>query len=135
MSKFIVAYAVTAVVLMGCDFTWLTLTGPYYRQSLHVLIADKVNAVPAILFYVVYVFGVVFFCVTPAIAAGWRIAARNGALFGFVAYGTYDFTNFATLKDWPASITIYDLCWGTLLTALSATVGAFAVRRRPDRLS
>jgi len=79
---------------------------------------------PAVLFYLVYMAGLVFFAVAPAIASGrWTSALANGAALGLVAYATYDLTNQATLRSWSTTITILDLCWGTVLSAIAATLG------------
>ena len=75
------------------------------------------------------IFGTVFLAVLPALKAGsWRRATLNGAVLGFVAYATYDLTNQATLVQWSTQLTIVDMCWGTVLTAVSATGGYFAGR-------
>ncbi|MFP4313416.1 MAG: DUF2177 family protein, partial [Alphaproteobacteria bacterium] len=80
-------------------------------------------------FYCVYVVGVVVFAVQPALQSGeWVTALSYGALLGLVAYGTYDFTNLSTLKDWPWQVSAVDIVWGTSLTALSAVLGFFASR-------
>ena len=73
------------------------------------------------MFYLVYIFGLLYFVVNPAVAAGSGVyALYTGAIFGFIAYATYDLTNLATVKDWPLKLTIVDLVWGS---ALSAGVG------------
>jgi uncharacterized membrane protein len=128
MKQYALAYVVTLVAFLGIDAVWLTLTSArLYKPQLPHLLADKFSLVPAGLFYVVYVAGILIFAVSPAIKAGtWSTAALYGAAFGFCAYATYDLTNQATLKNWPALITIADLCWGTLLTATAATIGYLA---------
>ena len=85
---------------------------------------------PAILFYVLYVAGIVIFAIKPALVTGrWSSAAGKGALFGFFCYATYDLTNQATLKTWPVAVTIVDMGWGTFLTACVATAGYLAASR------
>ena len=84
---------------------------------------------PAAAFYLLYVAGILFFAVFPALATGrWTTALGRGAALGLVAYATYDLTNAATLRGWSTTVTIADLCWGTALTALAATVGYLATR-------
>jgi len=74
--------------------------------------------------YIIYIAGAVFFAVQPAFQTGsWTTASVYGAAFGFCAYATYDLTNQATLKNWPVAITVADICWGTVLTAIAATAG------------
>jgi uncharacterized membrane protein len=91
--------------------------------------AQNVNPVPAVLFYLVYVAGIIVFATTPAFSTGkWATAAIFGALFGFFAYATYDLTNNATIKGWPAIITVADIVWGSLLTGIAAALGFLATR-------
>ena len=125
MKIYILSYLTTAVVVLGCDIIWLTTTsGTLYRPLLGDLLLEKFSLAPAAVFYLVFVAGIVFFAITPAISSGrWTSALVNGALFGFFAYATYDLTNQATLKSWSATITVLDLAWGTVLTSVSATLG------------
>ena len=86
-----------------------------------------VNFPAAIVFYLIYAAGVVFFAVRPAVQSGnWSDALLRGAALGFLAYATYDLTNLATLRNWPVSVTLADLVWGTLLTAVAASAGSAA---------
>jgi uncharacterized membrane protein len=128
--RWLAAYVGAAVVFAGIDAGWLSLTnGPIYRAALGPLLAPAPRLVPAVLFYVVYLAGVVLFAVRPALATRrWRTAAALGASFGFVAYATYDLTNQATLALWATQVTVFDLAWGTLVTAAGATAGYAAVR-------
>jgi len=120
-----IAYASTAVVFLGLDAVWLTLAAPrLYRPLIGVLLAERFELFPAALFYVSYILGIVVFAVSPAFGTGrWTTAASYGALLGFVAYATYDLTNQATLRNWPAAVTVVDLVWGTVVTAVAATAG------------
>jgi uncharacterized membrane protein len=119
----VIAYLATAVVFLSLDAIWLvTMAERLYRPALGHLMREQFAIGPALAFYAVYFTGVVAFAVTPALARGrWRVAFRLGALLGLVAYATYDLTNQATLKDWPWHVTLADLVWGTLVTAVSAT--------------
>lgn len=125
MKIYVLSYVATGIVFLGCDVVWLSLTGgSLYRPLLGDLLLAKFRMAPAVAFYLIYMTGIVFFATAPAIASGrWTAALLNGALFGFVAYATYDLTNQATLRAWSTTITIVDLCWGTVLTAISATLG------------
>lgn len=128
---YLTAYAATAVAFLAVDSVWLSvMAAQLYRPLLGDMLAEDFDIVAAALFYVLYVGGIVFFAVKPALERGRAAtAALNGAFFGLCAYGTYDLTNQATLKDWPTVITIADLCWGTILTATAATVGFLVASR------
>ncbi|WP_375450680.1 DUF2177 family protein [uncultured Devosia sp.] len=130
MLKFAIAYAATAVIFFACDFVWLSVMGNgFYRDRIGALMLDKPNLAIAGLFYLVYVGGIVFLAVTPALASGnWTTALLAGLVLGLVAYGTYDLTNLSTLRNWPVSVAIIDLAWGTVLTAAAATGGLLVTR-------
>ncbi len=127
----LIAYGATALVFFGLDFLWLgTVAKSFYRGQLGPLMADQVNIPVAAGFYALYVVGLVIFAVAPALAAGsWKTALMYGALFGFFAYATYDLTNLATLRDWPAALSVVDLIWGTVLSGTAATLGYLITRK------
>jgi uncharacterized membrane protein len=104
------------------DFIWLgTVAKMFYRTQIGKLLLDKPNMTAAVLFYIVYVVGVVTFVISPALEKGsLSYALTRGALFGFVAYATYDLTNLATMKGFTNRVVVVDLLWGTLLTATVA---------------
>ena len=128
---YLAAYAACALVMGGLDYLWLTNTvGPVYHRALGAVMAANPNMPAAVGFYLVYILGILFFAVRPALGAGdWRVAALNGALFGFFAYATYDLTNLATLKVWSLKVSLIDMAWGTLLTGITASAGALAALR------
>lgn len=128
MLKWIAAYLGTAVAFAAIDFVWLTnMTERFYKPVIGPILAPKPDMVAAVLFYVIYIGGIVYFAVAPAMKEGaWTRAALNGAILGFVAYATYDLTNQATLATWSVRLTIVDLAWGTTLTMVSATLGYLA---------
>jgi uncharacterized membrane protein len=130
MLRYLVAWLGAGLVLAGLDAIWLTATNAtLYRPVLGSVLILGFRPVPAVLFYLIYLVGVVIFGVTPAIRSGhWRDATTMGALFGFFAYATYDLTNQATLVVWATKITMLDISWGTILTASGATAGYFASR-------
>lgn len=130
MKRYAAAYLVTAIVFLGIDAIWLTLSADrLYKPNLSKLLAVQFSLAPAALFYLLYIAGILVFAVTPAFRSGhWTTATLYGALFGLFAYATYDLTNQATLKDWPVIVTVADLCWGTALTAVAATCGYLAAR-------
>ncbi|HKY19518.1 MAG TPA: DUF2177 family protein [Rhizomicrobium sp.] len=123
-----IAYLVCILVMGGLDFLWLSNTSkPLYHRDLGALLSDDPNMTVAVVFYLVYLVGVVIFAVRPALVSGdWRLAALYGALFGFFCYATYDLTNFATMKVWTLRVTLLDIAWGTILTGVTASAGALA---------
>jgi len=127
MPAFLSAYIGSAAAMLVLDAIWLTTMVPIvYKPALGDLIADPPNFVVAGVFYLVYLIGVVVFAVLPALnQQNWLMALGAGALLGLVTYGTYDFTNLSTLKNWPVTLSLIDVCWGIALTAVTATVGYF----------
>ena len=127
MKLVLTAYISTALVFIGLDAVWLSLmSSRLYKPALQTLLADDLRLAPALLFYLLYVGGIVAFAVLPSSTAAQ--AALRGAGFGLVAYATYDLTNQATLRVWPPFITGADLTWGTLATGIAACLG-FAICR------
>lgn len=113
------------------DFVWLGFIAKklYYGEMGKILL-EKPNMIPAMLFYIVYVVGVVVFVITPALEKqSLGHALGYGALFGFVAYATYDLTNLATLKDFSTKVVVIDLLWGAFLTAVVASVTYLVLHR------
>jgi uncharacterized membrane protein len=127
----VVAYVSTAIVFLGIDALWLgKVATTYYRGWIGNMMLDQPNFVAAAVFYLVYVAGVVYFAVMPALnGGGWSQAAIAGAILGFIAYGTYDMTNLATLKNWPIIMTVVDMSWGTILTSFAAVMGFFITQK------
>lgn len=125
-----IAYAVTAVVFLGLDAVWLgTMADRLYRPAIGHLMAPSFALAPAVIFYVLYVAGIVFFAVSPAMGMRRPVLAALGlgALLGLLAYGTYDLTNQATLKDWPWRVTLADLAWGGFATGTAAAAACAAL--------
>ena len=80
--------------------------------------AKNPNLIAALIFYLIFIAGLVFFVITPSLEEkNWTKVLISGAFFGLVTYATYDLTNLATIKDWPITLTIVDLIWGTILSA------------------
>ncbi len=126
------AYLTSAVVMLGLDLLWLGVVAPpLYQREVGALMRAQPGMAAAALFYVVYVIGVNEFVLAalPARASVAHAAAR-GALFGFVAYATFDLTALAVLKGWTPTITAIDMAWGTALTAIVAAVTRAFVRER-----
>lgn len=127
--QYLTLYAVTAVVFLGLDALGITyIIRPIFERSVGNLLASPLRIVPAAIFYLFYVVGVIWFVSAPALKAGAPLQALvGGLLLGALCYGTYEFTNYATLAQWsPAQVTV-DLVWGTLLTGFSAWVGVAIV--------
>ncbi len=127
MKLIITAYIFTALVFLGLDAVWLSMmSSRLYKPALQGLLAENFRLAPALLFYLLYIGGIVAFAVLPASTPAQ--ALLRGAGFGLVAYATYDLTNQATLRAWPVLVTGADLCWGMLATGIAAGI-AFALCR------
>jgi uncharacterized membrane protein len=125
------AYLASLVSFLAVDAVWLTLMNArLYAPILSPILSGKVDPLPAVLFYLIYIGGVTVFAVAPGLRdGGWVKAAALGAMLGFVAYATYDLTNAATLKVWAWKITLADMAWGSFATAFAAGVGCFVLGR------
>jgi uncharacterized membrane protein len=125
------AYGIAAVAFLGLDAVWLgTMADRLYRPNLGAMVAEPFSLGPAAAFYLLYVAGIVFFAVAPAVEHGSASTGLlRGAALGLVAYATYDLTNQATLRDWPWVVTLADLAWGTIATGLAAWVTSAALLR------
>jgi len=125
----VLLYLVTLAIFFLIDMVWLGLVAKnFYRSQLGEMLSPKVNWAAAILFYLLFIAGLQLFVIAPALAgAGALQALCRGALFGLIAYATYDLTNLATLKNWPLLVTVVDLAWGAVLggavSFLAALIG------------
>ena len=128
---FVKLYAIALPVFFAIDMVWLGLVAKkFYRDQIGFLMKGDVNWTAAIVFYLLFIAGLVVFVITPAIEKNsWLHALLFGALFGAIAYATYDLTNLATLKDWPLLVTIVDLTWGAVLAASVSTATYFIARK------
>jgi uncharacterized membrane protein len=128
---FIKLYAVAFPVFFAIDMVWLGLVAKdFYRSQMGFLMKSDINWPAAILFYLLFVAGLVVFVITPALEkSAWRHALLYGALFGLIAYATYDLTNLATLQGWPLLVTVVDLAWGAVLAASVSTATYFIARK------
>jgi uncharacterized membrane protein len=134
MMKLIAAYLTTAVVMIVIDLIWLGIIAkPLYQQGIGHLMTDQPNLVAAAAFYLLFPLGLMVFAITPQVAmAGWQKTAWLGAMFGFFAYATYDLTNLATLKNYPLSLALIDMAWGTMVSAVAASAGKLVFNRFVD---
>ena len=119
MSDFIMRLLTAGVIFALIDAIWLSLVAnKFYKSQIGGLLLKKPNFVAAVLFYVIFLVGLVVFVLNPALAAQeWTWALGLGALFGFVTYATYDLTNLSTLKGFPVKLVVVDMAWGTFVTA------------------
>lgn len=116
---FIKLYVIAFFVFFVIDMIWLGLIAKnFYRSQIGSLMKTDVNWIAASIFYLIFIFGLVVFVISPAVEKGSLAhALMYGSLFGFVSYATYDLTNLAVAKDWPLLVTIVDLVWGAVLAA------------------
>ncbi|HEV7228415.1 DUF2177 family protein [Brevundimonas sp.] len=130
MIKWVAGYLGAAITMAAIDAVWLTtMADRLYRPVIGAIMADKPDMKAAVAFYLLYIFGICFFAIAPALKDGqWTRALINGAVLGLIAYGTYDLTNQATLSVWSTRLTMIDMVWGTALTAVTATGGYLAAR-------
>ena len=123
-------YAVTAIVFLGLDIIVLKkVMYPLFSSNLGSMLLEDPRLVPAAMFYLFYVGGVIWFASIPAIQSGQTSQAFfTGFILGLLAYGTYEFTNFATLRGWSVQMVVIDVLWGGILTGTSAWAGVTAVK-------
>lgn len=121
-------YFVTILIFLGIDSIWLGfIAKSFYQKHIGHLMAEEPFMPAAIVFYLLYIIGLLFFAVVPALEENsWQKALLYGAALGFSTYATYDFTNWATLKDWPVVVVLADVLWGTFLGA-SVSAAAYFV--------
>jgi uncharacterized membrane protein len=119
-------YLMTIPVFFAIDMIWLGTVATKFYQSQIGFLLGPVNWTAAIVFYLLYIVGILIFAVHPALEAqSLSKAIIYGAMFGFFAYVTYDLTNLATLKDWPILVVVVDIVWGTILTSSVAGVSYY----------
>lgn len=124
----LLTYGISTIVFFAIDMLWLGLIAKsLYRNKLSHIISQDVVWPAAILFYLIYIAGIVYFAINPALRAGsWQLALLNGALLGGLCYATYDLTNMATIAKWPIEIVVIDILWGIFLTGTVSVVTYFA---------
>ena len=124
ISTFNALYLLSLPIFFIIDLLWLgVIAKSFYRDRIGHLM--EISWAPAIVFYLIFLLGLTYFATYPALAGGWKTALLLGALFGFFTYATYELTNLATLKDWPLSLVLVDIAWGTVLGGLVAVVTFF----------
>lgn len=135
MPTYVLLYLATVPVFFLIDLVWLGLIARgFYRDQIGSLMADPINWPAGILFYLLWVAGLILFAVAPALENRDLVRALLfGAAFGFITYATYDLTNLATLRDWPVTLTVVDIGWGTVLGGTVATTSFLIGTRILDR--
>jgi uncharacterized membrane protein len=134
MTRFLILYVAAALLFFPLDMLWLGVVArDFYRGQLGALLADQPQWGVAILFYALYLVGLVTFVMLPAASGGsYLYAALMGGLLGLVAYGTYDLTNLAVMRGFPAPLAAVDLAWGAVLSAATAAGGLALARLVTD---
>jgi len=124
---FVKLYFTALPVFLAIDMVWLGLVAKnFYAKQIGFLMKTNVNWPAAILFYLLFIVGLVLFVIAPALEKhSWMHAVLFGSLFGLITYATYDLTNLATIKDWPLLVTIVDLIWGMVLAASVSVISYF----------
>ena len=124
LQTFFTLYLISVPVFFVIDMIWLGFVASnFYRDRMGDLL--QINWPAAIIFYLVFLVGLIFFAVYPQLDKGWQMVMLYGGLFGFFTYATYDLTNLSTLKDWPLDLVIVDIIWGTVLGASVAVFTYF----------
>ena len=128
MAYYLKLYVATFVAFLAIDVVWLGLVArTFYRKYIGFIMAPSPNWLAAIIFYLLFIVGILVLVVLPGLELGsLKTTLLRGAIFGLVAYATYDLTNLATLKDWPLIVTVVDLIWGTTLSVAVSYVGYLA---------
>lgn len=128
--KIIILYLSSLAVFFAIDMLWLgVISKNFYNAQLGHLLSPKVNWVPAIIFYLLFIAGILLFAVLPGVEAGSiGKTALMAACLGLVCYATYDLSNMATIKDWPLIVTVVDMIWGVTISTTVAVVGFYIGR-------
>jgi uncharacterized membrane protein len=122
------AFLVTLVVFVGLDAAWLMLVAvPMFQSQLGAILRSEPMLGAAIVFYLIYTFGLVALAVRPAVAArSMAVAAAKGAVLGLTAYATFDLTNLAVIKGWTIGLAAIDIAWGVMVSTIASMAGTFA---------
>jgi uncharacterized membrane protein len=130
ISFYLKLYLLTVPLFFIIDLIWLGIVAKgFYQKHLRYILSPNVNWTAAIIFYLIYIAGILIFAVVPAAAKdSLRYAVVWGALFGFFTYATYDLTNLALLKDWPLKIVVVDILWGVVLCSAVAALSFYIAK-------
>lgn len=129
--SFIKSYSITFIVFIVLELFWLMiLAKDLYAKELGYIMKSEPDLLPAAVFSLLFVGGLVFFVVNPAIDQNsWSYALFSGILYGLITYATYTLTNLANLENWPLKVTIIDLLWGMVLGGAASTISFFILNR------
>jgi uncharacterized membrane protein len=124
-------FLIALPIFFVIDMAWLVLVAKkFYQEQIGFLMKPDINWVAAIIFYLLFIAGLVTFVISPAVGKhSWVHAILFGALFGLITYATYDLTNLATMKNWPLLVTVVDLMWGTVLAASISGITYFIAHK------
>ncbi len=127
MAYYLKLYFATLAVFFAVDMLWLgVISRAFYKKHLGFIMAPEVNWYAALIFYFLFIAGVLVFVVLPGLKENdLTMTLVKAAFFGLITYATYDLTNLATVKDWPLIITVVDLIWGMVLTTIVSLGGFF----------
>jgi len=121
LRDFLVLYILALLVFAVIDFFWLGFAArKLYRSQIGFLLKDNFDFKAAVIFYLLYILGLVFFVINRA--TSWQSALFPGLFFGLITYATYDLTNQATIKDWPLKVTLIDLVWGSFIAGATSLI-------------
>ena len=125
MIYYLKLYLVTFSAFIVIDMVWLGLVArTFYQKHLGFIMAPSPNWIAAIIFYLLFIAGLLFFVVLPGLKDdSLKTSLLRAAMFGLITYGTYDLTNLATVKDWPVLVTVVDMIWGMVLSVAVGLVG------------
>lgn len=129
--KYLTLFGITAMIFFALDMLWLGgIARNFYREKLSFVFSGQVRWPAALLFYCIYILGILYFVVVPGFEhPNWKSVFLNGALLGLLCYATYDLTNLATIMQWPWQIVVVDMLWGSLLTGLVSLFSFLAATR------
>lgn len=131
MSSSVKMYIISVTVFLLIDALWLGLIArKVYAKYLGYIMTKDIVWLAAVVFYLIFVAGLLFFVIDPAIKyQSIKYAIAAGAFFGFIAYATYDLTNMATIQGWPLIVTVIDLIWGAFLSSATSAISFILINR------
>lgn len=128
MIKYIAGYVAAMIAMMLLDTLWIGfIAAEMYQSGIGHLMATKPNLIAALVFYIIFIAGLMVFAIAPA--KNWQSTIKLAALYGFFTYSTYELTNMATLRNWPIGMSLIDIAWGVFICVVSANVGRSLFKR------
>jgi len=130
MIHYLKLYLASLVVFFAVDMVWLVLVArSFYKKHLGYIMAPTVNWIPAIIFYLLFIVGILVFVVLPGVKENsLQSTILKALLFGLITYATYDLTNLATINQWPLAVTLVDLIWGMVLSTIVSVTGFYVAK-------